>query len=167
MLNPEHLSKEDRLDSLSGAIESGSLFRLQHMLNALHPAEIAHLLESSPAEQRKVAWELIRKENEGPVLIELNEEVRTQLTDEMEAGDLVEALKDLDTDDMADLLQGLPDSVIRQTLNGMGRQDRERVIRRLAKDLACDNWQHRGRADHVNPRAPRDHHRNTDRHADK
>ncbi|PWQ94959.1 magnesium transporter [Leucothrix pacifica] len=127
MGNQEHLSKEDRLASLSGAIESGSLFRLQRMLNALHPAEIAHLLESSPLEQRKIAWELIKRENEGLVLIELNDDVRSQLTEEMDTGDLIEALKDLDTDDMADFLQGLPDTVIQETLSAMGRQERERV----------------------------------------
>ena len=70
MGTPDNLSKEDRLASLTGAIESGSLFTLQRMLNALHPAEIAHLLESSPLEQRKIAWELIKRENEGSVLIE-------------------------------------------------------------------------------------------------
>lgn len=127
MGNPEQFSKEDRLASLSGAIESGSLFSLQRMLNALHPAEIAHLLESSPLEQRKIAWELIKRENEGLVLIELNDEVRSQLTEEMDTGDLIEALKDLDADDMADFLQGLPDTVIQETLAAMGRQERERV----------------------------------------
>ena len=127
MGTPDNLSKEDRLASLTGAIESGSLFTLQRMLNALHPAEIAHLLESSPLEQRKIAWELIKRDNEGSVLIELNEDVRSQLTEEMDTGDLLEALKDLDVDDMADFLQGLPDSVIQQTLAGMGRQERERV----------------------------------------
>ena len=127
MGNQELLSKEDRLASLSGAIESGSLFRLQRMLNALHPAEIAHLLESSPLEQRKIAWELIKRENEGLVLIELNDDVRSQLTEEMDTIDLIEALKDLDADDMADFLQGLPDTVIQETLSAMGRQERERV----------------------------------------
>ena len=123
----EQFSKEDRLASLSGAIESGSLFSLQRMLNALHPAEIAHLLESSPLEQRKIAWELIKRENEGLVLIELNDDVRSQLTEEMDTVDLIEALKDLDADDMADFLQGLPDTVIQETLSAMGRQERERV----------------------------------------
>ncbi len=127
MVSTDNLSKEERLASLTGAIESGSLFTLQRMLNALHPAEIAHLLESSPLEQRKIAWELIKRDNEGPVLIELNEDVRSQLTEDMDTGDLLDALKDLDVDDMADFLQGLPDTVIQETLAGMGRQERERV----------------------------------------
>ncbi|PID46831.1 MAG: magnesium transporter [Proteobacteria bacterium] len=127
MDNQEHFSKEGRLASLSGAIESGSLFSVQHMLNALHPAEIAHLLESSPPEQRKIVWELVKRENEGSVLVELHDEVRSQLTEEMDTGDLIDALKDLDADDMADFLQGLPDTVIQETLSAMGRQERERV----------------------------------------
>ena len=134
MSSPDNLNKEDRLSSLSGAIENGSLFTLQRMLNALHPAEIAHLLESSPISQRKVAWELIKRENEGAVLVELNDEVRAQLTESMDTQDLVEALKNLDTDDMADFLQGLPATVIKETLAGMGRQERERVEAVLGYD---------------------------------
>ncbi|WP_022951899.1 magnesium transporter [Leucothrix mucor] len=134
MSSPDNLNKEDRLSSLSGAIENGSLFTLQRMLNALHPAEIAHLLESSPLSQRKVAWELIKRENEGAVLVELNDEVRSQLTESMDTEDLVEALKDLDADDMADFLQGLPGTVIKETLAGMGRQERERVEAVLGYD---------------------------------
>ncbi len=134
MSSPDNLNKEDRLSSLSGAIEDGSLFTLQRMLNALHPAEIAHLLESSPLSQRKVAWELIKRENEGAVLVELNDEVRAQLTESMDTEDLVEALKDLDADDMADFLQGLPGTVIKETLAGMGRQERERVEAVLGYD---------------------------------
>ncbi|XP_076037822.1 magnesium transporter MgtE-like [Oratosquilla oratoria] len=91
-------------------------------------------LESSPLSQRKVAWELIKRENEGAVLVELNDEVRSQLTESMDTEDLVEALKDLDADDMADFLQGLPDTVIKETLAGMGRQERERVEAVLGYD---------------------------------
>ncbi|RTZ67409.1 MAG: magnesium transporter [Aquificaceae bacterium] len=120
-------NKAELVGTLSDAIESGSLIRVQRMLNALHPAEIAHLLESSPLQQRKIAWELINKENEGSVLVELGEDVRSSLVEEMNTGEVIEAVKDLDADDMADFLQSLPDTVISKTLKGMGRKARERV----------------------------------------
>jgi magnesium transporter len=47
--------EEQRLSDLHDALESGSLQRGARMLNALEPAEIAHLLESLPPRQRDVA----------------------------------------------------------------------------------------------------------------
>lgn len=127
-------NKAELIATLSDAIESGSLIRVQRMLNALHPAEIAHLLESSPPAQRKIAWELINKDNEGLVLVELGDDVRSSLVEEMNTGEVIEAVKNLEADDMADLLQSLPDTVIKETLEGMGRQERERVEAVLGYD---------------------------------
>ena len=127
-------NKAELIATLTTAIESGSLIRVQRMLNALHPAEIAHLLESSPIQQRKIAWELINKENEGLVLVELGEDVRTSLVEEMNTGEVIEAVKDLDADDMADFLQSLPDTVTNKTLKGMGHKERERVEAVLGYD---------------------------------
>ncbi|MEE9444229.1 MAG: magnesium transporter [Cocleimonas sp.] len=134
MTNQLHQNTEQRLERLSNAIESGSLTQLRGMLNAMHPAEIAHLLESSPPTRRRYLWDLIDAENEGETLIELGEEARASLIDEMESGELVEAVKDLDVDDVADFLQGLPNRVIEQTLSSMSRQQRERVEAVLGYD---------------------------------
>lgn len=123
---------ETRLNFLTKAIENGSLFQIQQMLNALHPAEIAHLIASSPVAQRKVMWELVESDNEGEVLVELGEEVRHSLLQDMDTGEVVEAVKNLDVDDLADFLQSLPDTVIAETLAGMDRQNRQRVEAVLA-----------------------------------
>ena len=127
-----HQNTEERLEQLTNTIESGSLFQLQGMLNAMHPAEIAHFLESSPSARRSFLWELVDPENEGETLIELGEEVRASLIDEMESKDLVEVVKGLDVDDIADFLQSLPDKLIEETLAGMSRQQRQRVETVLA-----------------------------------
>ncbi len=127
MSNQVHQNSEERLERLSEAVETGSLFKLQRMMNAMHPAEIAHFLESSPPSRREFLWELIDPQNEGEVLVELGEEARASLVDEMASDDLVKSVKNLDVDDVADLLQSLPESLIQQTLDGMGRQQRERV----------------------------------------
>lgn len=134
MENQVHQNTEQRLNRLTNVIETGSLFELQGMINAMHPAEIAHVLESSPPSRRQYLWELIDTENEGETLIELGEEVRASLVDDMESGELLEAVKDLDVDDIADFLQCLPDTLTEQTLAGMSRQQRQRVEVVLAHD---------------------------------
>jgi magnesium transporter len=134
MTNQLHQNTEQRLERLSNVIESGSLTQVQSMLNAMHPAEIAHLLESSPPARRQYLWDLIDTKNEGETLIELGEEARASLVEEMESGELIEAVKDLEVDDVADFLQGLPNRLIEQTLSGMSRQQRERVEAVLGYD---------------------------------
>lgn len=130
----EHQSSEQRLELLYNAIDSGSLFQVQRMLNAMHPAEMADLIEASPRGRRELIWELIEPDNEGEVLIELSEDVRTSLVEEMDTGEIIHAIKDLDDDDMADFMQSLPDTLIAQTLAGMDRQDRIRLEAVLGYD---------------------------------
>ena len=116
-----------RIASLRSALESGTLKGAQRMINALHPAEIAHLLESLPPPQRELAWELVDRELDGDVLVELSEEVRAELIRDMETHEIVAAAEGLDLDDLADLLADLPEVVNRQVLRSMDQQDRVRL----------------------------------------
>ncbi len=130
----EHQSSEQRLDRFFEAIKGGSLVRVRRLLNAMHPAEIADLIEASPHGRRELIWEMVEADNEGDVLIELSEDVRNSLVEQMDTGEILNAIKDLDYDDMADFLQGLPDTLIQQTLSGMDRQDRVRLETVLGYD---------------------------------
>jgi magnesium transporter len=121
-----------RLASLRAALDSGTLRGAQRMVNALHPAEIAHLLESLPPPQRELTWELVDRELDGDVLIELSEEVRSELIREMDAHEIVAAAEGLALDDLADLLAELPEVVTRQVLRSMDQQDRVRLTAVLA-----------------------------------
>ena len=121
-----------RLASLRAALDSGTLRGAQRMINALHPAEIAHLLESLPPAQRELAWELVDRELDGDVLVELSEDVRAELIREMDTHEIVAATEGLDFDDLADLLAELPEVVTRQVLRSMDQQDRVRLTAVLA-----------------------------------
>src|SRR5688572_26455701 len=109
--------KEGRLKALHAALDQGTLRSAHRMVNALHPAEIALLLESLPPAQRELVWDFV----------ELNENVRNALIQGMEAEDLVAATEGMELDDLADLVAGLPETVTRQLLKSMDQQDRERL----------------------------------------
>ena len=114
-------------ESLKRALDQGTMRQVHRLVNSLHPAEIASLLESLPPTQREVVWDLVDPELEGEVLIELNEEVRAGLISEMETEELVAATEGLEVDDLADLLRELPETVNQQVLRSMDSQDRERL----------------------------------------
>ena len=124
--------REARLESLRAALESGTLRQAQRMVNAMHPAEIAQLLESLPPRQRELAWELVDRDLDGEVLVELSESVRQQLIEGMEDAELVAAAEGMEVDDLADLVGELPETVTRQVLRSMDQQDRERLSRVLS-----------------------------------
>ena len=124
--------KEGRFSALRAELESGTLRQAQRMVNSMHPAEVASLLESLPPRQRELVWEFVDKEIEGEVLVELAESVRQQLIDGMEAEELVAAAEGMEVDDLADLVGDMPEAVTRQVLRSMDQQDRERLRRVLS-----------------------------------
>ena len=117
-----------KLHSINAALESGGLLEVKRTINTgLAPAEVAHLIESSPPKIRKMLWELIEKENEGEVLQHLSDEISASFLNEMSAAQLVDLTSELDTDDVVDLLQQLPEHVSNDVLRGMNSKDRSRL----------------------------------------
>jgi magnesium transporter len=120
-------TKERRLAALRGALREGSWRGAARMIAAMHPAEIASLIESLPAAQREVVWNFVEPEIEGDVLVEMNENVRQSLIDGMDADELLAAAENMELDDLADLVGDLPEAVGAQLVKSMDTQDRERL----------------------------------------
>ena len=118
---------EEELQRLNDALENGVSSELRTMLNSLPPADSAHLLESSPPKLRSLLWRLIDRDQEGDVLQELSDDVRQFFLDRMNVAELKAILEGQDVDDIADLLQQLPDAITRKVLDSMDSQDRHRV----------------------------------------
>ncbi|MDQ3731725.1 MAG: magnesium transporter [Pseudomonadota bacterium] len=118
---------DTHLEALTDALQSGTLKQARAVVSALHPAEIAHLLESLPPSQRRIVWEMVDRDDHGEVLLHVGDEVRAGLIEAMDYEALLSATEGLDVDDLADLLQDLPDVVTRQALAGMDQQYRQRL----------------------------------------
>lgn len=133
-MNTESMAAQeaDRLDALHAVLESGSVLKATRMLNALHPAEMAHVLQSLPPQQRKVVWGMVDDEVEGEVLLYLNDDLRDELLRDMAPSRILAALEGLETDDLADLVQDLPATITREVLNSLDEQRRERLETALA-----------------------------------
>jgi magnesium transporter len=130
--------KTSRFAALRSALEQGSMRHGQRMINSMHPAEIASLIESLPLAKREIVWEFVDPEVEGDVLIELNEEVRSELIGGMDAEELIAATEGMEVDDLADLIGDLPETLNERVLRSMDAQDRERLsaVLRFEEDSA-------------------------------
>jgi magnesium transporter len=128
MREHQHEEKTARhLDRLSEALDSGVQSQVKKLINSLNGAEIGDLLESLPQAKRQAVWDLVKIDLDGDVLVEVNDEVRAGLIRDTSPDDLVQAVGDLEIDDIADILNDLPDAVITEILHAMDRQDRERL----------------------------------------
>ena len=123
----EQDNSQDRLKTLREALSVNALERASEIINNLHPAEIARLLESLPPEERDIAWDLVDPDHDGDILLYVNEDVRSNFISDMEHRELVAATEGLETDDLADIIQDLPEQVIQELLRSMGYQDRVRL----------------------------------------
>lgn len=121
----KHLSK--RLQAFNDLLVEGTLAQVERELYELHPAEIAHLLEALPREQRDVVWQLVNADHEGDVLLQVNDAVRESLIRGMDNSELVAATEGLETDELADILSDFPNAVTEQVLESMDAQHRERL----------------------------------------
>ena len=127
-----HTKTAQQLRLLSDALDSGRLGPVRRLVNTLSPAEIGNLLESLPAGKRNIVWGLVDAEDDGEVLVHVGEDVREGLLADMDQDEIIAAVEDLDLDDLADLIDDLPDTVIEEVLKSMDREHRERLEQALA-----------------------------------
>ena len=122
----ETYNQEKIFEILSKKSED-KFIQIQKILSKMDSHEIAHCLESTPSEQRKVIWSIIDKSNEADVLSELGEEIQQDLFDEISNEELLDLVQNLELDEMVDILQNLPQQRISFLLSKMTKIDRERV----------------------------------------
>ncbi|MDH5571016.1 MAG: magnesium transporter [Gammaproteobacteria bacterium] len=120
-------NKKDTLQLFTELLRDDQTGEIGIQLQEMHPAEIAHLIESFPSEQRDAIWPFIPPEHEGEVLLNLNDAVRASVIKKMNPEALLAASGQLDEDDLADLLPDMPRDVIQELLLSLEQQDRDRL----------------------------------------
>jgi magnesium transporter len=124
------------LDELTEVLDSGAILKAKNLLNSLYPSEIADVIESSPRNRRDLIWKLVENDNKGETLAELTEEIRGNLLDELIDKDgtegLVKIAQNLDTDDLADIIQSLPANLTQKTIKSLDKQNQDRLARVLS-----------------------------------
>jgi len=126
--------QKDYLQLFTELLREGVLEHVEQQLEEMHPAEIAHLLESLPSDLREIVWTQVPPEAEGEILTNLNEEVLATVIKGMDPDQLVAATEDLETDDLADILPEIPQGVAQELLLTMEQRDRERLHAVLSYD---------------------------------
>lgn len=121
---------EDNKDNLKIILDDSSnlsLNQIKRLLNKMSSPEIAHALESSPPKQRELLFSLLETNEEGDVLADLGEEIQQDLLSNISNEELTEAVKELELDEIVDILQNLPKERMNYILSKMSLRDRQRI----------------------------------------
>lgn len=122
-----HRQEGQHQDLVENLVHRQNLVELQRKLDELHPADIAHILEALPLNERLTVWQLVKAERDGDILLEVSDAVRESLIADMDDHELLAAAKEMDADELADLAPELPRDVIHELMESLDAQQRERV----------------------------------------
>ena len=124
LVEKQDLPKQKIIKNL---VNKQNINKLERLLANLHPADIADILESLPIEGRLIVWDLVKVESDGDILVEVSDAVRQTLIEDMDSSELLAAAEYLDTDEIADIAQDLPEDVLQNLLESLDVQNRERL----------------------------------------
>ena len=127
---PEDLtdqSQQGLLDTVISQLAAGEEEPLRLLLQERHPAELAALLESLPVERRRQLWTLVPGETGGEVLAYLREEARASILGEMDRSAVVAATESMAVEDLAHVVEELPEDVGEAVLRSLDEDHRQRL----------------------------------------
>ncbi len=123
---------QQRVDEVLAAVNANDQEGVTRSLEALHPADIADLLEQINAAERLQLVRLYGREFDGEILSELEEGLRGEVISILKPDVLAEAVRDLESDDVVDLVEDLGPSQQAAILEVLEDVERKAVTRALA-----------------------------------
>lgn len=125
--NLAHRQEGHHQELVEQLVHRQNLVELQRRLDELHPADIAHILEALPLDDRLTIWQMVRADRDGDILLEVSDAVRETLIADMDDHEILAAARELDADELADLAPELPRDVVHELMESLDAQQRERV----------------------------------------
>jgi magnesium transporter len=122
-----HTQQMPRHDLVEALVHKQNLAELQKLLDKLHPADVAYILEAMPLEDRLLIWDLVKAERDGEILLEVSDAVRETLIATMNSGEMLAATEQLDADEIADLAHDLPQYVLDDVFQSLPMEEREKL----------------------------------------
>ena len=114
------------------AVDAGDKDAIDVLLDPLHAADIAHLIELIDTRQRRALLQVWSGGVDGDILSELDESLREEVIEALAPAELAEAVRDLDSDDVVDLVEYLDEDQQEAVLGALDATDRVAVEKALA-----------------------------------
>ncbi len=126
-LDEENRLKPEFVDAVRDAIEEGDESLAYDLVEPLHPADIADLLELLQRDERRQLAAAITDLMTGDVIAELNDYVRDDMIEALSPEALAEIAEQLDTDDAVQLIEDMEPEDQAAVLAEMEPEDRAAI----------------------------------------
>lgn len=114
------------------AITAQDADRIDALLEPLHAADIAHLIELIDPRDRRDLLAVWKGGMDGDILSELNENLREEIIESLTPAEFTDAVRELETDDVVDLVEYLDDAQQEAALDALDAGDRVAVEQALS-----------------------------------
>lgn len=127
-----YLLSRKNISAILYAVDIEDKAKLSELMEPLHAADIADLLEQISAFERSRLIRLYDREFVGEILSELDESIREEVIGVLTPQVLAEAVRDLDSDDVVDLIEDLGGPQQEAILKNLEDTDRAAVEQALS-----------------------------------
>ncbi len=123
-----------RQDVVKSLVHRQQLNQLDKVLNQLHPADVAWVMESLSQEDRMLVWHLQAPIRGGLVLLELADSVAEQVIEDTEPAEVKQVLSQLDAEDLGYLSDLFPAEMLQAQLEQMSGEEKDWVKESMLYD---------------------------------
>lgn len=116
---------------IAEAIDAGDGPRLHALLDPLHGADIADVIEQLTPQRRSRFVRLYSGEFDAEILSEIDESIREEVLEQIPADVLADAVREMDSDDVVDLVEDLEGPERETILSALDETDRVAVEQSL------------------------------------
>ena len=115
---------EELLENVQAALAEGDIQQVEALIEDLHPADVADLMEHLEPEERQLFVQITRHVIEPETISHLDETVRDEVIEQLGPQTLAEVVSELDTDDAVELLEDLEPEQQEQVLQSVPVEER-------------------------------------------
>ena len=116
---------DDIIDSVRAAVDlKAGVVELKALLEPLHAADVADLLEQLSGNQRHYVVQTLGSELDYEIISYLDDSIREDIVDYLNTHQLVEIVSDLDSDDAFELIENLDEEEQKQVLEAIPAENR-------------------------------------------
>lgn len=127
LVHREQTPADEKKALVEQLVHRQHLSELRSIIDQLHPADVAYVLEALPLDQRLVVWDCVKAAADGRILIEVSDAVRATLVEAMDRAELVAAARTLEADEIAGIADDLPPDVVDEVQQGLSAEERAQL----------------------------------------
>ena len=123
---------EQNFEKLLELLDQRKYVDFMHEIDEWNPMDAAEFFSSLPIERLPIVFRLLKKDTASDIFAELDSDLQEEIIRKMSDRELAGIIEELYTDDVVDMLEELPASVVKRVMKNATAETREEINRFLA-----------------------------------